>query len=134
GWSYYSINQNIYAARNVATQIWLVDSHHVIANGRLLLDNVILPPGQTGTQDLKDALDVIFNHPNTGPFICRQLIQRLVTANPSPGYIYRVTSVFNDNGAGVRGDLQAVVRAILTDYEARTTTNLFNQGTGHLRE
>ena len=65
------------------------------------------------------TLDTIFNHPNVGPFICRQLIQRLVTSNPTPGYVYRVSSVFNDNGQGVRGDLKAVVRAILMDYDAR---------------
>jgi uncharacterized protein (DUF1800 family) len=112
----------------------LVTSRHDTANEKRLLDNVVLPAGQSGNQDLADALDVIFNHPNTGPFICRQLIQRLVTVNPSPGYLYRVTAKFNDNGAGVRGDLGAVVRAILTDYEARTTTTLGNQGAGHLRE
>ncbi|MFY7906607.1 MAG: DUF1800 family protein, partial [Burkholderiaceae bacterium] len=57
--------------------------------------------------------------PNVGPFICRQLIQRLVTSNPSPAYVQRVATVFNDNGSGVRGDLQAVVKAILLDTEAR---------------
>lgn len=134
GWGYSSTNQNFYASRNYTNQMTLVASHHATADEKLLLDNVVLPAGQTGTQDLQDALDVIFNHPNTGPFICRQLIQRLVTANPSPGYLYRVTSAFNDNGSGVRGDLGAVVRAILTDYEARTTTTLNYQGTGHLRE
>jgi uncharacterized protein (DUF1800 family) len=79
------------------------------------------------------TLDTIFNHPNVGPFICRQLIQRLVTSNPSPGYVYRVTSVFNDNGQGVRGDLKAVVRAILMDYDARVGF-VSAQGAGHERE
>jgi uncharacterized protein (DUF1800 family) len=69
--------------------------------------------------DLKIALDTLFNHPNVGPFIGRQLIQRLVTSNPSPAYVARVTAVFNDNGKGVRGDMSAVVRAILLDSEAR---------------
>ena len=69
--------------------------------------------------DLKIALDTIFNHPNVGPFIGRQLIQRLVTSNPSPAYVSRVAAVFNNNGAGVRGDLGAVVKAILLDPEAR---------------
>lgn len=68
--------------------------------------------------DLNRALDVIFNHPNVGPFISRLLIQRLVTSNPSPEYIARVARVFNDNGQGVRGDLFATVKAILTDVEA----------------
>ncbi|MDX1515372.1 MAG: DUF1800 domain-containing protein [Woeseiaceae bacterium] len=86
---------------------------------KTLLNNVTLPPGQTGMQDLDDALDNIFNHANVGPFIAIRLIQRLTTSNPSPGYVQRVASVFDDNGAGVRGDLGAVVRAILTDAEAR---------------
>jgi uncharacterized protein (DUF1800 family) len=72
------------------------------------------------TQDLRDALDNLFNHPNVGPFIGKQLIQRLVTSNPSPAYVERVARVFNNNGAGVRGDIAAVVRAILLDAEARS--------------
>jgi len=99
-----------------------------------LLDGITLPPKQTGEQDLKDSLDVIFNHPNVGPFICKQLIQRLVCSNPSPGYVYRVASKFNDNGKGVRGDMGAVVRAILTDYEARSATLLSDPGYGRLKE
>lgn len=84
-----------------------------------LLNGTVLPAGQTGTEDLEDALDNIFNHPNVGPFIAIRLIQRLVTSNPSPGYVDRVASAFNDNRAGVRGDLGAVVKAILLDPEAR---------------
>ena len=75
--------------------------------------------GQTPLKDLNDALDVIFNHPNVGPFIGRQLIQHLVTSNPSPAYVARVSAAFNNNGSGVRGDLRAVLRAILLDPEAR---------------
>jgi uncharacterized protein (DUF1800 family) len=84
-----------------------------------LLNGVMLPAGQNGDQDLAAALDNIFNHPNVGPFIAIRLIQRLVTSNPSPAYVQRVASAFNDNGAGVRGDLRAVVRAVLLDPEAR---------------
>ena len=83
-----------------------------------LLNGVVLPAGQGGAQDLEQALDNIFNHPNVGPFIAIRLIQRLVTSNPSPGYVRRVAEVFNNNGSGVRGDLGAVVRAILLDAEA----------------
>ncbi len=83
-----------------------------------LLNGVVLPAGQPGTQDLSDALDNIFNHPNVAPFISIRLIQRLVSSNPSPGYVRRVAEVFDDNGAGVRGDLGAVVKAILLDDEA----------------
>jgi hypothetical protein len=79
----------------------------------------IVPNGQSATADLKFALDNIFNHPNVGPFISKQLIQRLVTSNPSPEYVKRVATIFNNNGSGVRGDLKAVVNAILTDPEAR---------------
>jgi uncharacterized protein (DUF1800 family) len=84
-----------------------------------LLDGKVLPAGQTPEKDMNDALDNIFQHPNVAPFICRQLIQRLVTSNPSGAYIARVGDVFNNNGQGVRGDLGAVVRAILLDAEAR---------------
>lgn len=69
--------------------------------------------------DLDAALDVLFQHPNVAPYVSRHLIMRLVTSNPSSAYIARVASVFNDNGSGVRGDLKAVVKAILTDEEAR---------------
>jgi uncharacterized protein (DUF1800 family) len=107
--------------------------HHDTGQKRVL-DNVVLPGGQTQSQDLKDALDIIFNHPNVGPFISRELIQRLVTSNPSPAYIYRVAKVFKDNGQGVRGDLKAVVRAILLDYEARNQVAPTANSYGHERE
>jgi uncharacterized protein (DUF1800 family) len=100
---------------------------------KTILNGVVLPANQTAAQDLKATLDTIFNHPNVGPFICRQLIQRLVTSNPTSGYVYRVASVFNDNGQGVRGDLKAVVRAILMDYDARVGF-VSAQGAGHQRE
>jgi uncharacterized protein (DUF1800 family) len=89
-----------------------------------LLNGVVLPAGQSGTQDLADALDNIFNHPNVGPFVAIRLIQRLVTSNPSPGYVRRVAEVFNNNGAGVRGDLGAVVKAILLDDEAHPSMRM----------
>ncbi|MFM8846211.1 MAG: DUF1800 family protein [Gammaproteobacteria bacterium] len=83
------------------------------------LPNATIPAGQSGAQDLKDALDNVFNHPNVGPFIAKQLIQRLVTSNPSPAYVQRVAEKFNNDGAGRRGNLEAVVKAILLDAEAR---------------
>ena len=86
---------------------------------KLLLNNITLPARNDGNQDLADALDNIFNHPNVGPFIAIRLIQRLTTSNPSPGYIDRVASVFNDDGTGTRGNLGEVVKAILMDPEAR---------------
>ncbi len=86
---------------------------------KFLLNGAVLPAGQTAEQDLQGALDNIFNHPNVGPFISKQLIQRLVTSNPSPAYVERIANVFADNGSGTRGDLGAVVKAILLDDEAR---------------
>jgi uncharacterized protein (DUF1800 family) len=88
----------------------------------------------TSNAELEYALDNIFNHPNVGPFIARRLIQRMVCSNPSPGYVYRVAQAFNNNGSGVRGDMKAVVKAVLTDYEARSTTMLGNLGWGKLKE
>lgn len=93
-----------------------------------------VPAGQTAEQDLDDVIENLFNHPNVGPFIGEQLIQRLVTSNPSAAYVSRVATVFNDNGAGVRGDLKAVVRAILLDPEARLPMSQQPPGYGKLRE
>ena len=85
--------------------------------------------------DLKIALDTLFNHPNVGPFISKQLIQRLVTSNPTPAYVGRVAAVFNNNGSGVRGDMAAVVKAILLDPEARNTAAaMADPNFGKLRE
>lgn len=81
---------------------------------------VTIPEGQVmPAENLKVALDTLFNHPNVGPFIGKQLIQRLVTSNPSPEYVRRVASAFDNNGQGVRGDMKAVIKAILLDPEAR---------------
>lgn len=101
---------------------------------KTLLNGATLPAGQTAEQDLEQALDNLADHPNVGPFIGKQLIQRLVTSNPSPAYIQRVTQVFNNNGKGERGDLKAVVRAILTDQEARTGHVSQPETFGKLRE
>jgi uncharacterized protein (DUF1800 family) len=80
-------------------------------------------PVLQGEQDIQDGLNVLFNHPNVGPFIVRRLIQRLVMSNPSPAYIQRTAAVFANNGSGVRGDMKAVIRAILLDPEARDCCN-----------
>ena len=78
-----------------------------------------LAANQTTVQDMNGTLDCLFKHANTGPFLATRLIRSLVTSNPSPAYIQRIAAVFNNNGAGVRGDLRAVVKAILLDAEAR---------------
>lgn len=99
-----------------------------------LLNGFIIPEGQDGMTDIEQAVEHIFLHPNIGPFIGKQLIQRLVKSNPSPGYISRVASAFNDNGEGERGDLSAVVKAILLDEEARVCNWLDDNTQGRLRE
>ena len=87
-----------------------------------------------GAQALATALDTLANHDNTGPFFAKQMIQRLVTSHPSPAYVERVARAFNNNGAGVRGDLKAVWTAILLDDEARGAASLANPAFGKLRE
>lgn len=87
-----------------------------------------------GEADIQDALNIIFNHPNVGPFVSRRLIQRLISSNPSPAFIQRIASVFNNNGSGVRGDLKSVIRAILLDTEARNCCGDETDAFGKLRE
>ncbi len=82
---------------------------------KILLGGTVVPAGLDAPDDIDAALDSIFNHPNVAPFISRQLIQHLVTSNPSPTYVERVAGIFEDNGTGVRGDLRAVIKAILLD-------------------
>lgn len=118
-----------------------VDSNHDTTAKQLLVypgasGGGLLPAGQSAAQDLQGALDNVFNHPNVGPFVANELIQHLVTSNPSPAYIQRVASAFNDNGSGVRGDMKAVITAILMDPEARRGDDPATAvGTdGHLQE
>ena len=107
-----------------------------------LLNGVTTPartasPGNTGTATLADinaAIDNLFHHPNVGPFIGKLLIQRFITSNPSPEYIARISAVFNDNGSGTRGDLGAVLKAILMDPEARDQSYRDLPTHGKLRE
>ena len=153
GWNYYQTNQasgrlpsNWYPSYNGTNPMVLVPTHHELGT-KLVLDNVMLPPAwgnqtvpSTSTndtyclQDLESAINSIFNNQNVGPFICHELIQRLVTSNPSRDYVYRVAQVFNNDGTGVRGNMQAVIQAILLDYEARST-NMISQPTyGKQRE
>ena len=103
--------------------------HEILAKDFL---GVSIPVGTSGETSLKIALDTLFNHPNVGPFIGRQLIQRLVSSNPSPAYIGRVAAAFANNGQGVRGDMKAIIRAVLLDPEAITPSG-GNTG-GKLRE
>ncbi len=147
GWDYGydGMNRNaLNAPANWMRQMRPTPARH-FTGPKLLLNNEVLPglrslngqpldpyanhisaqfnaPAYQALPDYELAIshDQLFNHPNVGPFICRQLIQRLVTSHPSRDYLYRVVQKFNDNGAGVRGDMKAVIKAILLDFEARS--------------
>ncbi len=103
---------------------------------KTLLNNAVLPAGQTAEQDLQGCLQNIFNNANVGPFVSSQLIQHLVSSNPSPAYVQRVARVFNKDGTGSRGNLKAVIEAILLDPEARASdsASTWIPTGGHLRE
>jgi uncharacterized protein (DUF1800 family) len=153
GWNYYQANlanghlpTSFGPAANYTNAMVLVPNQHELGS-KLLLDNVVLPPAwglQTFStnsafdaycsHDLEAAMDSIYYNDTVGPYICRQLIQRLVTSNPSRDYLYRVVQKFNDNGSGVRGDLAAVVRAILLDYAARSPASVMASTFGKQRE
>jgi uncharacterized protein (DUF1800 family) len=93
-----------------------------------------IPANTDASTSMKIALDTLFNHPNVGPFFSKQMIQRLVTSNPSAGYVDRVAKIFNNNGSGVRGDLRAVFKAILLDDEATNAAGLTSPTFGKVRE
>lgn len=105
--------------------------NHSLLEKRFL--GVTIPANTPGPASLRIALDTLANHPTTAPFLCRQFIQRMVTSNPSPAYVQRVAQVFNNNGSGVRGDLKAVLKAILLDDEALNAANLNSTTFGKLR-
>lgn len=138
GWTLGGQNQNeprrfFRPQRNYRIPMAAWEAYHDTDEKRLL-GGAVLPAGQSARTDLEQALDAVFLHPNTGPFVCRFLIQRLVTSNPSAGYVYRCGQAFANNGAGTRGDLGAVLRAILLDYEARAAAVAERPDAGHLRE
>jgi uncharacterized protein (DUF1800 family) len=123
---------DIYVADMTTPMIMYEEWHQ--PGTKTLVNGYVIPAGQTGLKDINDAIHQLFLHPNVGPFIGKQLIQRLVTSNPTPGYISRVAAVFADNGQGERGDMGAVIKAILMDPEARTCTALEEDRFGKLRE
>jgi len=117
-------------------QMFAVESEHD-TTAKTVFANIAIPAGQTAEQDLESLLDAWMVQPTMAPFVSRQLIQHLVTSNPSPGYIARVSSVFQNDGHGVTGNLQAVITAVLTDPEARAgddATAPVNPTFGHMRE
>ncbi|HUG12634.1 MAG TPA: DUF1800 family protein [Opitutaceae bacterium] len=136
GWGFHSVlpNPNFRtSSADFFNPMMLYPGSHEDAS-KTIIGGIVLPANQGGAQDLDDTLDALFYHTNAAPFFSRGLIQRLVTSNPSPGFVYRVARVFEDNGFGVRGDLAAVVRAILLDYEARANDVTANPGYGKLKE
>lgn len=110
-----------------------LDSAHDMT-AKTLLNGTTLPTNQTAVADFNGAIANLFAHPNVGPFICKQLIQHLVSSHPSPAYVNRVAAIFANNGTGVRGDMKAVIRAILEDTEARAGDSDPTFDGGHLRE
>jgi uncharacterized protein (DUF1800 family) len=138
GWTYapnpgQSVNWNAYMTSNGPMAPYPAEHD---TGAKQLLNGYVSPAGISAAQDVTNALDNIFNHPNVGPFVVTQLIQHLVKSNPSPAYIARVAAVFNSSSLGVRGDMQAVISAILLDPEARAADEGANtqMSDGHLQE
>ena len=124
----YTIESRLFAGKRMSFNA----NRHSNLEARFL--GTTVPANTPGATALRMALDTLFNHPNAGPFFARQMIQRLVTSDPSPAYVARVAARFNDNGAGERGDLKAVWVAILLDDEARGPATLQSTTFGKLRE
>jgi uncharacterized protein (DUF1800 family) len=125
---------------NNPMRMW--DEYHDL-EPKVLLNGVTLPArvassnpdkGTAGMADIDGAIDCLFNHPNMGPFLGYRLIQRLVTSNPSPAYVGRVSAAFANNGKGVRGDMKAVIKAVLLDTEARSVAMLASSNFGKMKE
>lgn len=138
GWTYATAAGGVptkfpYGTPNYLAPMVAVETAHD-TTAKTVLNGTVLPAGQTAEMDLSGALANIFAHTNVGPFVSKQLIQHLVTSTPSPAYISRIAAVFANNGSGMRGDMQAVVRAILEDQEARAGDTDPTYDGGHLRE
>jgi len=135
GWTYANAN-GAPAVRNnpgyYAQPMQAVEANHD-TGAKTLIGGFTIPAAQTAVRDLSMALDHLMAHPNVAPFISKQLIQKLVTSDPSHAYVARVASVFNNNGQGIKGDLKAVIRTILLDTEARGPIKTI-AGYGKLKE
>ncbi|EGF89732.1 hypothetical protein ABI_41550 [Asticcacaulis biprosthecium C19] len=143
GWSWGGPDDNIHRwygwpIDEVETVRWDLPMRHyqqfASVSEKRIIRKVVIPANTGAVDTMRIALDTLFNHPNVGPFIGKQLIQRLVTSNPSPEYVSRVAKKFNNNGEGVRGDMRAVIRAILTDMEATSETSMMSDRSGKIRE
>ena len=130
-----------YSPENFTAPMHMYDEYHDVG-AKTIIGGINLPArtpsdpdtGAAGLADYNAAIDALFNHPNTPPFISQQLIQRFVTSNPSPAYVGRVAAVFANNGSGVRGDLRAVLKAILLDQEARDPAKIGDAKSGRMKE
>jgi len=117
-------------------QMYPVERNHD-TSGKTIFGGTTIPAGQTAEEDLESLLDALMEQTTMAPFVSKQLIQHLVTSNPSPGYVERVSHVFLEDGNGVRGNMRAVITAILTDAEARAGDDpnaVVGSNFGHLRE
>ncbi|MDG1921900.1 MAG: DUF1800 family protein [Glaciecola sp.] len=125
GWNFYGTTAanwyDWWGNRNFRNQMILVPQYHAIEERKMLLNDVVVEPGTDGETAMQLAINSLFQHQNVAPFVSKHLIQRLVTSNPTPAYIRRVATVFENNGNDERGDLGAVVKALLLDPEARNT-------------
>jgi len=127
------------AQQNFEVPMKMWDNYHdcdpkTLLNGAFLPSRTVTTNGTAGLLDLHAAIDNLFGHTNVAPFIGKQLIQRFVTSNPTTGYVARVSAAFNNNGFGVRGDMKAVIKAILLDEEARDPVQMSNPTFGKMRE
>lgn len=138
GWNFYgTTTANWYdwwGNRNFRNPMILVPEYHAIAERKILLNDVVVESGTDGETAMQLALDSLFQHSNVAPFVAKHLIQRLVTSNPTTAYVGRVAAVFENNGNDERGDLGAVVKAILLDSEARTEPALQASSFGKVKE
>ncbi|MEY3018182.1 MAG: hypothetical protein RL336_1317 [Pseudomonadota bacterium] len=136
GWLYGNANTWNFQWPNSTSDITPMKPFEAYHDGspKTLLNNTVTPAGLTARADLTAALDNVFAHRNVAPFVSKQLIQRLVTSNPTPDYVARISAVFNDNGKGEKGDLAAVVKAILLDPEARRRDTFQDDTYGKLKE
>jgi uncharacterized protein (DUF1800 family) len=125
---------NWWQNRNFFEPMEIVPKYHANSTEQQLLSNMIVPAGASGEAAMQIALDSLFQHPNVGPFVAKHLIQRLVTSNPSPEYIARVATVFNNNQNGERGQLADVVKAIMLDPEARAESSAQSMYFGKVKE
>lgn len=128
-----SVFGSIVGAYDLSLPMKMFQNYHD-SREKILIDGTILPANQAGMDDINQAIDVLFNHDNVAPFFSLRMIQHLVKSNPSPQYINRISSIFNNNGNGVRGDIGAVIRGILLDPEARDCAWITDPTAGKLTQ